>query len=269
MGYKIDLSRFEQNKVEREEVTLDAAIDAMAQMHMKHNVLMDVVSAISSMEPKSDLTVMDAILGATGAEVTEDGVQFDEEAVEYAIGVTMDFAMALGLSRSAIFDMFDTDEEIAMDEAHNFASAINAAIHEESDAAHLVTAYVHMDSIVEEYGDMEDEIVTLDAITTDWAFSKKKSRRKAKTGTGHTMKTVECHRTIDGVREKGFCRYPTSLLKGKYKKASGVSGKQKAHLAEMVTDAHTSIAEQRRAQSMKLTRELHKGASARASKAKM
>lgn len=259
-----------------EEITLDSMLDGMAQVHMAHNTLMAVAGAVSAVDPKSDATLMDITLDAIGAscgEVTEDGIEpeieFDNEAMQYALDVTMDFAGALGLSQSAIGDLYDEDPEVAIDELQNFASAINSAIPENGDLASLVTAHVHHDSIVAEFGEETEEEVSLDAITMDWSFSKKKTRRKAKTGTGHTMKTVECHRTIDGVRKKGFCRYPKSLLSGKYKKAKGVSGKQKSHLAEMVTDAHTAQAKRRRAQSMKLTREARSGSASKSAKAKM
>ncbi|MFT7880423.1 MAG: hypothetical protein ABXS91_08525 [Sulfurimonas sp.] len=259
-----------------EEVTLDSMIEGMSQVHMAHNTLMAIAGAVSAVTPGSDATLMDITLDAIGAataEVTEDGVEpeteFDDEAMAYALDVTMDFAGALGLSQSAIGDLYDEDEEVAMDELQNFASAINSAIHEEGDLASLVTAHIHLDSIVAEFGEDTEEEITLDAVAMDWSFSKKKSRKKAKTGTGHTMKTVECHRTIDGVRKKGFCRYPKSLLKGKYKKARGVSSKQKSHLATMVTDAHTAQSKRRRSQSMKLTREARGSSASKSAKAKM
>lgn len=284
--YQLDLDALSGKVKTAEEghsdVTLDEAIDGMAQMHMKHNTLMAIASAVSAIQPNSTATVLDITMDAIGAvavDVTADDagedaervfeMQYDDEAFQYALGVTMDFAGALGISDSAMLDLYDEDAEVAMDEAHNFASAINSAIHEEGDLAQLVTAHVHFDSIVADYADEAEAEVTLDNVTMDWSFSKKKTKRKAKTGTGHTMKTVECHRTIDGVRKKGFCRYPKSLLKGKYKKASGVSSKQKTHLAQMVTDAHTGQAERRRSLNMKLTREARSGSGAKSSRAKM
>ncbi|NOR57002.1 MAG: hypothetical protein GQ474_00585 [Sulfurimonas sp.] len=254
-------------EVEKEEViTLDDMLDGMTQMHMKHNVLSDVAGAISALTPNDEFTLMDIVLDAIGADVEADSI--DEEAFGYATQVTMDFAYALGMSESAVKDLFADDEMVAMDEVQNFASAINEATHVEGDLAQLVTAHLHMDSLIGQFAD-EEEIeagVMLDEITIDWAFSKTKSRKKAKTGTGHTMKTVECHRTIDGQSKKGFCRYPKSLLSGKYKKAKGVSSKQKSHLAQMVTDAHTSVAQARRTKNMKLTRG---GRSSSVSKASM
>ncbi len=271
--YKINMDAIEAPKtvvVGDEGITLDDALAGMTQTHMKHNTLLMIAGAVSALSPTSDATLMDITLDAIGAkmvDVTADDagedaervfeLQMDDASFQYTLDVTMDFAHALGVSQSAILDLYDTDNDIAMDEAQNLASVINASIHEEGNVADLVTAYVHFDSLVDNFADEEEveEGITLDGITLDWSFSKKKTKRKAKTGTGHTMKTVECHRTIDGVRKKGFCRYPKSLLSGKYKKATGVSGKQKSHLAHMVTDAHTGQAERRRSLNMKLTRE--------------
>lgn len=256
-----------------EGISLDDALSGMTQTHMKHNTLLMIAGAVSALTPTSEATLNDIILDAIGATMAEqedgeDELKMDDASYEYAVEVVMDFVGALGVSQSATLDLFDIDNDIAMDEVQNLASVINASIHEEGDVAQLITAHVHFDSIASTYieDDEDIEAVTLDGITLDWSFSKKKTKRKAKTGTGHTMKTVECHRTIDGVRKKGFCRYPKSLLSGKYKKASGVSPKQKSHLASMVTDAHTAQAERRRALNMKLTRD-KRGSSKSASSA--
>ncbi|WP_294958807.1 hypothetical protein [Sulfurovum sp.] len=259
MGYKLDMDAIAAPKQTQEEtVTLDDALTGMTQTHMKHNTLMAISGSVAALDPTSDTTLLDITLDTIGAEIGEDGeVKMDDAEFEYAVDVTMDFAEALGMSQSAILDMYDADSEVALDEIQNFAGMINASINEEGDIANLVTAHIHFDSIVADFAADEEieEGVTLDNVTLDWSFAKKKTKRKAKTGTGHTMKTVECHRTVDGVRKKGFCRYPKSLLHGKYKKASGVSPKQKTHLAQMVTDAHTAQAERRRALNVKLTRE--------------
>lgn len=268
--YKIDMDAIERPNQKEEGILFDDAFAGMTATHMKHNTLLMIAGAVSALSPTSGATLtgitLDAI-GATSKEVTADDagensekvfeVQFDDAEFEYALGITMDFAEALGMSHSAILDMYDADEDIAMDEVQAFSSAINSTVHEDGNIADLITAHVHFDSIAPMYlaEDEDIEDITLDSITLDWSFSKKRTKRKAKTGTGHTMKTVECHRTIDGVRKKGFCRYPQSLLKGKYKKASGVSPKQKTNLAQMATAAHTAQEERRRALSMKLTRD--------------
>ena len=284
MSYELNMDAITAPKeveVVDEGVSLDDALAGMTQTHMKHNTLLMVAGAVSALSPTSDATLNDIVLDAIGAEMVEVTVdsaeegaekefelQMDDASYEYAVEVVMDFANALGVSQSATLDLFDADNDIAMDEVQNLASVINATIHEDGNVADLITAHVHFDSIASTYlGEDEDiEDVTLDGITLDWSFSKKKTKRKAKTGTGHTMKTVECHRTIDGVRKKGFCRYPKSLLSGKYKKATGVSPKQKSNLARMVTDAHTAQAERRRALNMKLTRD-KRGSSKSASSA--
>jgi len=282
--YKIDLDAIStpaRASEQKEGVSLAVQMDSMTQLHMKHNMLMAVASAVSAVQPSDEVTLVDIMMDAIGwttVKLDDAGdeehfnIQYDDEAFQYALNIVMDFAGALGMSDSAILDMFEDDHEIAMDEVQSFASAMNSAIPEDGDIAQLVTAYVHFDSIVEDFANDEElqDGVQLDNVTLDWSFSKKKIKRKAKTGTGHTMKTVECHRTIGGVRKKGFCRYPASLLKGKkYKKASGVSPKQKTHLAEMVTDAHTAQAERRRALNMKLTRDARSGAASKSAKAKM
>ena len=264
--YKIDVDALETPVVEEqeEEVSLDAVIDSKLAEYGRFTVLMDMAGAISQLQPTDKVTLIDIALDAIGCEeveVTLDGaeegaeatfeLQYDDEALGYAVGVTLDFAGRLGFSTSAMHDLLDDDAEVAMDEIHAFASVVNGAIPEDGDLGHLVTIAMNSQIVVDSILDDEEQEITLDGITADWSFSKSKPAKPAKKG----MVIVPCmRREKDGQPKKGFCKYPKTLLSGKkYKKRGGAGAEPKRKaLRSARKHATDRMANQHRSQTMKL-----------------
>lgn len=232
---------------EKEEgILLADAVANVTMDRMAFSTTYAMANAIAGVEPDSEATIHDVVFDSVGE---------DPEALAYGVGMVLDLAENLGMSQVAMDDLFSEDQDIAMDEMQNFASLLNGVTTDDIDLATVVSVSLDSMEIAEEF----EEGVTLDSVTFDWMFSKKKPKKLPKTVGKHRMKTVACHRTINGKSQSGFCRYPTSLLKGKAYVKSGVSSAQRSHLAEMVTDAHTARSEKRRAKNIKLTAAGHKG----------
>ena len=272
--YKIDVDKLATPavpEVEEEVITLDALISGKIAEYGRFKVLMDMAGAISQLQPNDEVTLIDIALDAIGCEeveVTLDGAEegaekafelhYDEEALGYAVGVTLDFAGRLGLSTSSMHDLMDDDAEVAMDEIHAVASLINGAIPEDGDLGHLVTIAMNSQVVVDSILEDEDAEITLDGITQDWSFSKTKPTTPARKG----MAIVPCMRREKGEQpKKGFCKYPKTLLSGKkYKKRGGVKaeGKRKA-LRTARKHATDRMANMHRSQTMKLKAGSSKG----------
>ncbi len=264
--YKFDIDDLTTPKgVEEQEeaITLDAVIDGKLAEYNAFSTLMDMVGAISQLQPNDEVTLIDIALDAIGCEeveVTLDGAEegaeptfelhYDEEALNYAIGITMDFAGRLGVSQSSMHDLLDDDAEVAMDELHAVASVLNGAIPEDGDIGHVIAIAMNAEMVADSI--LEDgEETTLDAITMDWSFAKTKPAKPARKG----MVIVPCMRREKGEQpKKGFCKYPKTLLSGKkYKKRGGVKAEPKRKaLRSARKHATDRMANSHRSQTMKL-----------------
>jgi len=275
MSYLIKEEDFNPKIKKVETVTLDSLIEDMTAMHIKHKTVLDSAIAFAGLSPRDDATALDIICDSVG---TDEHGEVDDEAFIYASGVLMDFAMACGMSESATMDLFSEHDTIAIDQAQELGSLVNEHILDDMNVAQLATAYVHQDSIIDEFG-TEEEIedgVELDSIMLDWGFTQTSFKRtKKKSKGGHDLVVVPCHRTIDGESKKGKCRYPKSHLKGKYKKAKinmiGKTAQEKSEarkskrrlltrLSDMRRENQGKTSKDRRKSNMELTRDVSKKA---------
>jgi len=214
-----------------ENITLDNALGNEFVKAMQIAMTSKVANTISSLSPDSDQTLIDVMFDALDCD--------SDEAMQYVVDVTMDFLHSVGASSTAIDDLLSDDREIALDEMQELTSSINSITNDSISIPQLVTLSVNFDNISNEF-DFEDN-VTLDSVTQDWAFAQNRSTKPLKIDGGHKMKNVVCERTVDGVFKKGFCRYPESLLNGKYKKSKkmGLKDKRK-HLAGLAKSGAVS-----------------------------
>jgi len=262
MSYKFNLDDIMQDSVtsQEEEVTLDEIIQSEISKYGKFAVIMDMVGAIAQLQPTDEVTLIDIALDAIGAEeVTLDAVDgeepetslsYDEEALNYAVGVTLDFASQLGLSQSSVYDLMDEDPDVAMDELQALTSLVNGAIPGEGNLGTLVAMSINADVLADSILD-EGEETTLDSIAMDWSFSRTKPAKPASKG----MKIVPCMRREKGEQpKKGFCKYPKTLLEGKkYRKRGGKKADPKRKALKKARKFATDrMANAHRSQTMKL-----------------
>lgn len=251
-----------------ETITLDEVVGFRAGYGVAFATTLDAISKISNIEPDSDLTLADIVYDCAGIikdtadeEEMEDGeeeefeeveVEVEEDSISYILDSIMDFASAIGVSKTSQREMLSEAQDIAMDELQAFASTINEMTTGGMDIAKIVA--VSMDSVI--LKEFMGEDVTLDSVASDWAFSKTKSTKSLKNPNGR-MVNKPCIRTIDGVQKRGRCRYPISLFNGKYRprKKGHNAGAYKHNLSllkRMRKLAHSPMAEARRSKTMKL-----------------
>lgn len=254
-----------------EDVTLDSVIMGEAEKAVAFATVLDMVTAISNVEPDAEQTLAMTTLDHIGFEVAkseegEDGeVTCDEASFDYTAGVTLDFLSMIGVSQTAQDDLVSTDAVIASTALQEVGSHINEITQDGIDIPTLIATVQNSDMIADAMG---EEDVTMDSIlgtdlsgvTMDWSFSKKRPKKGGVNEGGHKMVIRECMRTIDGKLKKGFCRYPKSLLNGKgYKKSkTKMRGEKAIAFANMVLAGHSARANARRSKTMK---EKHKAGS--------
>lgn len=268
-GYNFDpLVDKTKESQQPEEVTLDSVITEEAQKAVAFATVLDMVTAISNVEPDSEQTLAMATLDHVGFDAAdgEDGeVTCDEASFDYTAGVTLDFLSMIGVSQTAQDDLVSTDAVIASTALQEVGSHINAITQDGIDIPTLISTVQNSSMIADAMG---EEDVTMDSIlgadlsgvTMDWSFSKRKPKKGGVNAGGHKMVIRECMRTIDGTLKKGFCRYPKSLLNGKnYKKSkTKMRGDKAIAFANMTMAGQSARANARRSKTMK---EKHKAGS--------